>query len=209
MPVIHTILQRFIVLEGLDGSGTSTQMELLAARLAREGRPHWLTCEPTDGPIGRLIRDILRREVNALPRTLARLFAADRNEHVGAPLIGIAARAARGELVVCDRYLFSSLAYQSIECGFDFVRDLNLGFPLPECMIFLDTPVSVCQERVSRRSLPELFDGHEYQTRVREAYLSAIEVFRGMGMRIETLDGDRPAELIEREIWEIIAGFRK
>ena len=117
----NTILRSFIVLEGLDGAGTSTQLKLLSQRLSSAGKKHTATWEPTDGPVGKLLRAILAREVKALPTTTAMLYAADRNEHLHAPEAGILATASRGELVVCDRYLFSSLAYQSIECGFDFV----------------------------------------------------------------------------------------
>jgi dTMP kinase len=110
-------------------------------------------------------------------------------------------------VVVCDRYLFSSLAYQSIECGFDWVMGLNAGFPLPQSLIFLDTPVDVCQERLSRRGKAELFDGAAFQAKVRDAYLRAIERYSGSGMRVSLLDGDRPAGLIHGDIWKIISGL--
>ena len=110
------ILQRLIVLEGLDGAGTTTQMRLLSERLTRDGKPHAATWEPTDGPIGQLLRSILARDTRAHPRSIALLYAADRNEHLYAPVIGMEARAKKGEIVICDRYLFSSLAYQSVEC---------------------------------------------------------------------------------------------
>jgi dTMP kinase len=200
-----TILQGFVVLEGLDGSGTTTQMRLLGERLKRAGAPFVTTCEPTDGPVGKLIRSILRRGTQALPQTIALLFAADRSEHVNAPEVGIAAHAIKGEAVICDRYLFSSLAYQSLECGMEYVIDLNAGFPLPQCLVFLDTPVNVCQERLSRRRSPELYDGSSFQSRVRDGYLRAIERFHGSGMRVDILDGDRPADLINGEIWKIVS----
>ena len=203
----NTILRNFIVLEGLDGAGTTTQMKLLADRLAREGTNHFATWEPTDGHVGKLIRSILHREVPARPETVALLFAADRNEHVHAPDIGIAARAARGETVVCDRYLFSSLAYQSQACDPEFVRSLNAGFPLPELLLFLDTPVEVCQERLASRGREELYDGHGFQSRVRAEYLRALERYHSSGMRIERIPGDRPSSLIHGEIWTLVSGL--
>lgn len=193
-----------MVLEGLDGAGTTTQIRLLGDRLAREGREHFETFEPTDGPVGRLIRSILARRVPALPLTVALLFAADRNQHVAGPH-GLIERAGRGELVVSDRYLFSSLAYQSIECGFERVLALNEGFPLPELLVFLDTPVAVSQARIGRRTRRELYDGAGFQARVREGYLRAFEHFEGCGMRVLTLDGERPAEEIHEAIWTEIA----
>jgi dTMP kinase len=202
-----TILQKFIVLEGLDGAGTTTQLRLLSERLAREGTPHLATFEPTDGQIGKLLRSILARDVRAHPRTVALLYAADRSEHVHDPVSGIEARVKKGQLVISDRYLFSSLAYQSQECGFDFVLGLNSGFPLPQRLLFLDTPVEVCQERLSERGKMELYDGAAFQTRVRDAYLHAIERYAGTGMQVSLIDGDRPAGLIHGELWKIIAGM--
>ena len=204
-PVSPTILQNFIVLEGLDGSGTTTQMRLLAERLAKMGLAHTATCEPTDGVIGRLLRSILTLETHAHPRSVALLYAADRSEHVYAPRTGIVARASSGELVVCDRYLFSSIAYQSVDCGVDFVLGINAGLPLPQCLIFLDTPVDVCQDRLARRGKPELFDGQAFQSRVRDGYIQALERYRGSGMRVARLDGDRPAGLIHGDIWKVLS----
>ena len=196
------------MLEGLDGSGTTTQRRLLAERLSREGRKHATTWEPTEGPIGQLLRSILARETRAHPRTIALLYAADRNDHVHDPETGIEKRVQRGELVICDRYLFSSLAYQSIECGFDYVMSLNADFPLPQCVIFVDTPVEVCQERLSARGKPELYDAMAFQTRVREGYLEVFRRFEGAtGMRIAHVAGDGPAGLVHGEIWKVLEGL--
>jgi dTMP kinase len=128
------------------------------------------------------------------------LFAADRHQHLAGP-DGVIERARRGELVVSDRYLFSSLAYQSIECGFERVLGLNEGFPLPQLLVFMDTPVAVSQARIDRRTRRELYDGVGFQARVREGYLRAIEYFEGSGMRVFTVDGDRPPEDIHEAIW--------
>jgi dTMP kinase len=193
------------VLEGLDGAGTTTQMRLLVERLARQGTPHAATWEPTDGEVGRLLRSILALETPAHPRTIALLYAADRNEHVKSPHTGIEARTKNGELVICDRYLFSSIAYQSIDCGTDFVLGINAGFPLPQCLIFLDTPVEVCQERLSHRGKPELFDGLGFQSRVREGYMQTLERYRDSGMNIARVDGDRPAGLIHGDVWKVLS----
>ncbi len=195
------------MLEGLDGAGTTTQARMLSERLAREGAAHWATWEPTDGPVGRLIRSILLRKIPALPCTIALLYAADRTEHTSGP-DGILARAGRGELVISDRYLFSSLAYQSIQCGEEYVYGLNSGFPLPKVLFFLDTPVEVCQRRLSRRGAEELFDGAAFQAQVRERYLSSFERYRESGMRIVTSNGDRPAAEIHEELWGILAACR-
>ncbi len=182
-------------------------MRLLDERLAREGRKHAMTWEPTKGPIGRLLRSILARETKAHARTIALLYAADRNEHVYEPETGIRERVRRGELVVCDRYVFSSLAYQSIECGFDYVMALNSDFPLPQCVIFVDTPVGVCQERLAARARPELYDGTGFQAKVRESYMEVFKRFEGTGLRIAHVPGDRPAGLVHSEIWKVLDGL--
>ncbi len=200
------ILERFVVLEGLDGAGTTTQLKLLSQRLEKEGRSFTATWEPTDGTIGRLIRSILARDTPALPRTIALLYAADRNEHLHSDG-GILSRTAAGELVISDRYIFSSLAYQSIQCGLDYVLALNAEFPLPQCLFFLDTPVEVCQSRIARRASSELFDGVDFQARVRQGYLAAIERFRGSGMRIEIVDGDGSPMEIHARIWTVLSGM--
>ena len=194
-----------MVLEGLDGAGTTTQLRLLSERLARDGKQHWATWEPTDGTIGKMLRGILARDIRAHPRTVALLYAADRSEHIHEPQTGIEARTRGGELVISDRYLFSSLAYQGLECGYEYVLGLNSGFPLPQCLVFLDTPIEVCQERLADRRKVELYDGAAFQTRVRDAYLRAIEQYTGSGMQVSLVDGDRPAGLIHSEIWKILA----
>jgi dTMP kinase len=195
------------VLEGLDGAGTTTQLRMLAERLDREGKPHFATWEPTDGAIGKMLRGLLARDIRAHPRTVALLYAADRSEHVFEPQAGIEARTRRGELVISDRYLFSSLAYQGLECGTEWVSSVNSGFPLPECLIFVDTPVDVCQERLSARRSQELYDGAAFQERVREGYLQAITRFGGTGMKVSLVNGDRAAGLIHGDIWKIISGL--
>jgi len=196
-----------VVLEGLDGAGTTTQLRLLSERLTREGRSHSATWEPTDGPVGKMLRSILARDLRAHPRTVALLYAADRSEHVHEPQTGIEARTRRGELVICDRYLFSSLAYQGLECGYEYILDLNSGFPLPQCLVFLDTPIEVCQERLAGRRTVELYDGAAFQARVRDAYLRAIEEFTVTGMQVSLVDGDRPAGIIHGEIWKVLEGM--
>ncbi len=201
-----TILERFVVLEGLDGAGTSTQAQLLSERLKAESRPHCITWEPTDGRVGALIREILSSKVPALPQTIALLFAADRNEHLGSP-DGIWERTRRGELVVSDRYVFSSLAYQSIPCGMEYVRRLNDGFPLPQCLFFLDTPVETCQKRLERRSSRDLFDSPAFQAKVRDSYLAVIESYRGTGMQICILDGSRSIQEIGDRIWKVLGSL--
>lgn len=198
----HRVLENFVVLEGLDGAGTTTQLRLAAQGLAAQGRPHLCTGEPTDGPVGSLLRRILRQELRVEPETVALLFAADRREHVKEML----GRLQTGALVICDRYLFSSLAYQGVACDYDFVLSLNRDFPLPRHVIFLDTPVALSQQRLRQRAGRdiELFDGESIQGNIRTGYRRAFAQFEGEGVEIHTLDGSQSAEAIFGKFWKII-----
>ncbi|HUV08155.1 MAG TPA: dTMP kinase [Spirochaetia bacterium] len=198
------VLENFIVLEGLDGAGTTTQLELLEERLTRIRVPHFCTYEPTRGDVGKLIHETLRGQVALQPKTIALLFAADRLEHLCKPHVGIVHRLERGELVVSDRYLFSSLAYQSIHCGFDFVLSLNQEYPLPKYLFFIDTPVSLCQTRLAGRPRLDLFDPIEMQEKVDSSYRRTIEYFQGSGMIVKFLDGRQPPDRIFNSLWENI-----
>ena len=198
-------LDNFLVLEGLDGAGTTTQLRLVGEELARRKIPHHITAEPTAGWIGQRIRSILHGRESVQPLTMAMLYAADRSEHLFAPEDGILSHLQKGELVVCDRYLFSSLAYQGVLVDFEYVAALNGQFPLPRHLVFLDTPVEVSQGRLAGRGQAEIYDGAEMQRRVlREGYGRVLERYRGGEMAIHRLDGSGPPEQIFRRLWSIL-----
>jgi dTMP kinase len=207
MQSASSILENFVVLEGLDGAGTTTQLRLLDRLLGEKGVPHAATFEPTEGPVGGLIRAVLRKKTAVRPETLALLFAADREEHVNGRPHGVRAALDEGRLVVCDRYLFSSLAYQSVAADFEFVLGLNGRFPLPSLLVYLDTPVAVCAERRRNRGEAELFDDSGFQTEVARAYERAFARFAGLSMRLERIDGTLPPEKIRDRIWTLIASL--
>jgi len=198
------ILNNFFVIEGLDGAGTTTQLKLLDEVLLSREIPHYCTFEPTDFEIGRLLRDILHKKKHANRDTIALLFAADRNEHIYRKEDGILEHLAKKELVICDRYLFSSLAYQSVDCGFNFVYTLNSRFPLPEYLIYIDTPVMISQERLNSRPGNELFDIKVFQEKVLKNYIDIFKLFSESGMNIVTVDGNQPIEAIHSSIMAIL-----
>jgi dTMP kinase len=200
------ILRNFAVFEGGDGSGTSTQLAMLERRFAGN-TPHvpvlYPTCEPTAGEVGGIIRRALQRKIPLLPATLARLFAADRNEHLyGAD--GVAARCERGELVVSDRYSPSSLVYQGIECGDALPRSLNSAFPLPELIVFFDIDPETAAKRLqSRRSL-EIYEYLEFQRRVREKYHSLLGEWQEAGARVAVVDAAETPEKVAEAVWSAL-----
>jgi dTMP kinase len=199
----NQILRRFIVLEGGDGAGTTTQLKLLGAALSKARIPHWLTSEPTDAPEGRLIRRVLSGDLCRDPGTLARLFAADRNEHLRGQG-GILERLGRGETVVCDRYVLSSLAYQGVACGPELPAELNAAFPLPELLLYFDLPPAQSLGRLRHRERLEIFEELPFQEKVAAAYRSALDRYAASGMKILRLDASRSVEEVSREILDAV-----
>ncbi|MDR0730088.1 MAG: dTMP kinase [Treponema sp.] len=197
------ILRNFAVLEGVDGSGTSTQMELLKRRFRTPGAglpPLYATAEPTGGETGRLIRRALKGEAALLGETLARLFAADRGEHLSGAG-GIVERAGRGELVICDRYIPSSLVYQGLECGEELPRTLNSPFPVPELILFFDLDPRIAAERIQDRKEHEIYEYLEFQIKVRRRYLGLLPVFRSEGSAVVQIDASRSVEEVAEQLW--------
>ena len=165
---------RLIILEGIDGAGTTTQTERLVAHLRQQGRTAVSTREPIGGPIGRLLREVLLGQ-HRMPggdsvdgRTMALLFAADRLDQLQRevePLL------AEGADVVSDRYLMSSLAYQAEEADREWVALLARGIRSPDLTILLDIPVAVAAQRRRLAGRPEeRYDADSYLGRVADNY---------------------------------------
>ena len=196
------IIQNFVVFEGGDGSGTSTQLKLLGERLALFASR--CTChicfEPTDGLIGRLIRSSLRGDPIYCPETVARLFASDRGEHLFSKG-GIVERAARGELVVSDRYVLSSLVYQSIACGNDLPFRLNEDFPHPELLFYFEIDPHKALERIESRPVKDVFEQLEFQQKVKARYEALLPAYGSAGTRIVRIDAAQSVEEISTHIW--------
>jgi dTMP kinase len=190
----------FVTFEGADGSGKSTQADLLRAALAAEGRDVVLTREPGGTELGEHIRTFVLRGPDMAPWAEAALFAASRAEHVEEV---IRPALERGADVVCDRYLDSSLAYQGIarRLGVDAVLQLNLavtGGLLPDVtfLLLLDPGVAtgrhVDPDRLER-------EGTELQAKVDLAYRELAQRFPE---RIVTIDAAGSPEAIAREVHE-------
>lgn len=187
----------FVVIEGLDGSGTTTQAEHLAAYLRGTGREVISTHEPTDGPVGRLIRNVLTsKEGAAKERSLPWLFAADRADHLDRE---IEPALNSGKWVVCDRYYHSSLAYQSMSLPLERVMSLNTSFRVPDLVFFLQVPVDVCMHRIAARGgNREIFEKHDQLLEVSDRYDDVISLLGSLGEPIIVLDGSAaPSDLAE------------
>jgi len=194
------VLKNFIVLEGIDGSGTTTLLKNLSDALKQKEVISFETCEPTDSPIGKEIRSVLRKEYKVEPLSLAQLFCVDRREHV----LEIKKQLNRGR-VICDRYLFSSLAYQSLDCGWDRIWEWNQDFPLPEKLVFLDLPAETAQKRMQHRGEEtELFENLSMQDKIIRNYHRAIDFFSDSPMDIQRIDGTLPAEEICLKVLDFI-----
>lgn len=168
----------FIVFEGTDGAGTTTQGHQLAEHLRAEGKTVVRTAEPSEGPIGQLLRQVLRAPPGERmdPQAVALLFAADRVDHV-ARLIDPALQ--RGEWVVCDRYLGSSLAFQVVDgqgaIDAPWVLQINRTARVPDLTILLDLPSEVAVQRIEQRGQPrERFEVQATLERVRARYLEVL-----------------------------------
>ncbi len=196
---------RLIVIEGLDGAGTTTQARRLAAHL---GATAHLTREPSDGPIGTLIREMLTGG-HAIPgmalaqSTFGLLFAADRLDHVQRE---VEPAIAAGKLVISDRWYHSSLAYQGTGADRDWITNLNSRALRPELTIFLRVrPEVAAQRRGARGQAQELFEAIEMQREVDEGYRATIAELQASGERIEVLDGELAPDQVFAQILALLA----
>ena len=169
----------FIAFEGIDGSGKSTQVKLLADKLESNGLKVYTTCEPTTGPIGRMIRDIFNNRMEGDHRTIAALFAADRLEHLLNRTDGILKKLEEGFTVIIDRYYFSSYAYHSVHMPMDWVIEINrLSAELlrPDINIYIDISPEVSMQRIAKdRSSTEIYETLENQKNVYAKYNEAFD----------------------------------
>ncbi len=201
------VLHNFIVFEGIDGAGTSTQIEIL--KKTQDPQLFFYTAEPTNGPTGVFLRTMLKGDIKLDPRTAAYLFAADRNEHLygtSAANGNIEQLCKDGKIVVSDRYLFSSLAYQSIQCGIDLPYMLNQNFPLPELLFFFEIESEQSLKRITGRGVTEIYEKADFLKKTEEAYKKVIASYEknSDGMKIVYIDATKSKEEVANIILENI-----
>ena len=193
---------KWIVFEGLDGAGTTTQARLLVECLhAIVGKDLvFATAEPTHGPLGEVCRSALRGVYHLDRKTLALTFNADRSDHLHRD-DGILVHRERGHWIVQDRYLYSTLAYQD---GVDreWLRSLSLPFPRPDLLVFLETPWQVCLERIGQRgNSTEIYEREEELRRVADNYQSVLQ-HDLIGEEVLCLPGEAPPEDLHRQVMQ-------
>jgi dTMP kinase len=195
-----------IVLEGIDGSGKSTQAAALHRRLRAEGVSASLTQEPTSGPIGQLIRRCLTGDVELDERSLTLLYAADRLDHLTSEN-GMLRDLEAEKVVVCDRYYHSSYAYHSDTVGLDWIVAINslaVSLAQADVTILLDVSPAVAIDRLgTSRGRAERYEHIGKLERVRTVYLSTFtKLPPGSG---HLVDANADVETISEKIWAIVA----
>ncbi len=186
---------KFIVFEGTDGSGKTTQIKLLSKYLKEKGEQVYLTCEPTESPFGGLLRACLGGRMDTDERAIAALFAVDRLDHILNPVNGIKKKLEEGFTVLCDRYYLSSFAYNGEFVPLEWVISLNeqaMKELRPDLVLYLDLPPEECMKRVSRRGEVERYESLDKQLKIRERYLSLFERFKGQeNIRVVVSEEDK------------------
>lgn len=195
----------FIVFEGIDGSGKTTQAESLKSYLIEVGDRAVMSSEPTEGVTGKLIRQALQdknwlhQQGETFDAQMAYLFAADRHYHLFNELDGVYSLIKRDRThVIATRYYFSSLAYNSNNPQqYEFVSGLNQYFPNPDWVIYIDLPVSVSLERLSQYDTLEVYETEQKLMQVRENY---ERMFTHYGGRLLKIDGTDRIDAIHAQI---------
>ncbi len=196
------ILKNFIVFEGIDGAGTTTQLKKLADFIPEEKLV--LTAEPTKNETGLFLRRMLKGDFSVDERTAAYLFAADRAEHIWGKN-GVSELTNQGKIVASDRYLFSSLAYQSVSCGKELPELLNSPFPLPEILFYFVINPEISLSRVnSRNGNLEIYEKIDFQKKTAQWYENIISEYenseKGNGMKVIRIDAEASIQEISEKI---------
>ncbi|MBM3208848.1 dTMP kinase [Candidatus Shapirobacteria bacterium] len=191
----------FIDIEGLDGSGANTQVKLVTEELRKLGLEPYLTKEPTDGPVGKLIHEILKKDpASVSPTALRLLFAADGCFHLEDVVIP---RLEKGGTVITDRYAWSSVAYGAVHLPKEWLFELNRDFIMPDLTVFIDVSPEVCLERLAKeRGGLALFKEQEELELAWDTYHWLANKY--WWAEIAAIDGERGKEAITTDIIKLI-----
>ena len=193
---------KFIVFEGIDGSGKSTHAVLLKERLEREGHRVFLTREPTDGEAGVLLRRLLTGKADLPEQAIAGLFMTDRLDHILNAKTGILRHLEKGEIVLCDRYYFSSFAYNGAYAPMEWVIELNrlaMDTLRPDLTVFMDIRPETFLSRIEDRGTTERYEKVEVLQKVRENYFKAFSLLPEEKVRV--VDNGRALDVAAEEVY--------
>lgn len=197
---------RFIVFEGIDGAGKSTQISKLQEKLQKDGRKVFITAEPTQSVTGGVLRDALSGNYKRSSSELAALFLADRIFHNVNENCGIKQALEKGYDVICDRYYYSSLAYQGMDSDLDWVMKMNIDCPdilKPDLCIFLDLDAESSKKRIdANRATVEIFEKTEMLNKIRNKF---FEVFNKLeNENIHIVNAADSIEAVADKIYSIV-----
>lgn len=191
---------KFIVFEGLDGSGKTTQAKLLASYFQDSGQDTLLTCEQTKGPIGRLISKALVKEIDLPAQSLQLLFVADRVDHLAKEIIPALKS---GKMVISDRYFWSTVAYGSLGLNRDWLVNLHRYCLRPDLVVFIKTSPDTCLDRIEKRGKGKsIFEAKKKLARVNKTYYWLIERFADRSI---VVDGNVSPRIIAQNVVELIS----
>lgn len=189
---------KLVAIEGIDGAGTTTQCKLLVEALTNKGIAVHQTAEPSQGPIGKLLREALQKKHGIDDMTLVPLFAADRLDHLSREIIP---KLGEGAVVISDRYTLSSYAYQSMIAPLDYVKAVNEHARHADLNLFVRVSPDVADaRRRARRGPAERFDDNHAQTQIAQRYEQALTL---AGHHV-VVDGDKSVEEVHAEILAIV-----
>lgn len=192
----------FIVFEGIDGSGQDTQANALKKHLESSGYSVWLTGEPSNGPVGTKVRKVLRGEVQPKPspEVIQAMMSRDRRWHVGE----IRQHLQKDEIVICVRYLYSTLAYgQADGVRYQQLWKLNDEFIRPHIAIYLDIDPATAMDRIENRGKPlELFERQEFLAKVRQNFNVLCDYWQFPELkRIQAIGS---IEQVRTSVWRLV-----
>ncbi len=199
---------RFIVVEGLDGSGKSTQIKMLKEYLESKGEKVYMTAEPSEGRIGKTLREMLSEDIPTDMYFQAGMFLADRIDHCTNPENGIKKMLEEGYTVISDRYYYSTFAYQGTKSDMDYIMKINLDCPAilrPDVCIFLDLNPEICKGRIdTNRGKTEMYEKNiEVMKSIRKNFLDVLNSLNDRE-NIKIINAEGSIEDIQKAIREAV-----
>jgi len=199
---------RFIVVEGLDGSGKSTQIKMLKEYLESKGEKVFMTAEPSEGRIGKTLREMLSEDIPTDMYFQAGMFLADRIDHCTNPENGIKKMIEEGYTVISDRYYYSTFAYQGTKSDMDYIMKINLDCPAilrPDVCIFLDLNPEICKGRIdTNRGKTEMYEKNiEVMKSIRKNFLDVLNSLKDRE-NIKIINAEGSIEDIQKAIREAV-----